>query len=440
MEPIAFGDFFEFISLETGKSTEDLLVWANSADGGESFVRAAQKAVEGAGPLLLVEPLGTPGGQQVLLNIGADLTSKVEAIARRQLTKPDVPLGPIVLDGNDATASRYRAKVLSCLDPIFERAGPDANPFVQRVHSSLGPRGTEVREAVRDALEKALSSAAGMGHLLRAIRDEQSGRLWERSAATAYVAASLGRVWCAEAKGRVPDQTVRPLAAAGLFQDLSILLRPSLYKNDLTRHPVRSAQLLAEMGFSGRVQELVEDHHHFLKPIEEQGPDEPVEADERREPSPVAYLLVVANMFTASLWSSTRRERDIEGIKALNFLMSEGKLPKEPVGILTRMYFSKKFALFIEKAAEIMGLCPHQPNAKPILWNILGERNPQKFICQLKACPHLGNQVTMIAQPIAVRLEEKVVGQIAQGEYNNCRHLSTELEKLYREIAALSTK
>jgi hypothetical protein len=104
------------------------------------------------------------------------------------------------------------------------------------------------------------------------------------------------------------------------------------------------------------------------------------------------------------------------------------------------MYFSKKFALFVEKATDIMAQCPHQAETAPILWNILGERNPHKFICQLKSCAHLGNQVTMIAQSIAVKLEEKVVGKVAQGEYSNCTFLSAELEKLYRDVAAVSSR
>ncbi|MBI5440150.1 MAG: hypothetical protein HY900_02945, partial [Deltaproteobacteria bacterium] len=372
---------------------------------------------------------------QILLNVGGDLAAKIDSVARRQAGRPEVRLGPVVLEGSEAVASRYCRKIHDFLDPLLERAGPQVNPFVQRVYRSLGPEGTETANNVRDMLQKALSNAAGLGHLLRAIRDEQSAKLWERSVAAAYISAALGSVWCREAKGRPRDATVRQLAGAGLLQDLSILLRPSLYRSDLTRHPVRSAPLAGEMGFSATLQELVEDHHRLLVP------DGETDGQETERPvSEAASLLVVTNMFVASLWAGSHRERDIEGIKALNFLMSEGKLPREPVGILTRMYFSKKFSLFVEKATDIMALCPQVAAAKPILWNILGERNPHKFICQLKTCPHIGSQVTMIAQAIGVRLEEKVVGQIEQGEYSNCTYLSTELEKLYREIASVSTR
>jgi hypothetical protein len=145
----------------------------------------------------------------------------------------------------------------------------------------------------------------------------------------------------------------------------------------------------------------------------------------------------VANLFVSALARSKKQGKDIETIKGLNFLVTDRKLDRRAVSILTKLYLSKKFALFVEKATEILNLCPHEFKTTPVLWNILGERNPQKFICQYTDCVHLGTQVTMVSSTIPVEFEGKVISKIKKGDYYSCRYLTEELANLYKKIAAL---
>lgn len=440
MDSINFIDLYEFLSIELGVPSGELHALAAAPDGEERLGALAHGVFQSAGLLVLAEGFGTPGGQQTLLNAGADLGARIDAVVKRQVKNPDARLGPVVLAAGDDTVARYKGKVLAMLAPVLENVTPASDPMLQRFYRSLGEQEAGlVATRLRAGIDQALTTSAGLGHLLRATRDPTSASVWERSVASALVCSAMAKSWSRERSAEPRPDHSEALSLAALFQDLSLLLFPSLEGEGPARHAVRSGQLVREMGFGADVGYYAERHHQLLV---DDGEDEdllpPVE--EGLPERAAAALLVVANLFVSSAWGETEGNKDIEAIKGLHFLSADRVVERSPVVTLTRLYLSKRLAFYMEKAEELARKCTHPKDVLPVLWNIVNHRPPQKIICSHAHCDQLGSQITWVAQPISVNFDGRVLGEVHKGEYLSCRLLTTELEKLFKEIAAIEAK
>lgn len=443
MEPIHFDNLYDLLSVELGRPVDKVRegVDRNSEEVAEAAARSfgSQKF-----KFTLLEPINTPEGSMTLLAAGSDLGTKISAIIGRQAKDTSTPLGPIIFAPEDGMVGHFRSVVLDRLTPAMDEYKTDPPPHIKRVFLAVKPA---LRPAMDGIVErtaaKCLTGSQGLMSMLQAVRNEGFDGLWKRSLQSSYMAMSVMSAVSELADDREMLPLIEKTGKAGLMQDLAIMLKPNLYAKDTVRHPSRSSQIASSMGFEEPVCELIENHHRYMAAI----PDEEgaKDAQANHEPgakalSPEAKVLVVANLFISALNDQTKVGGDIEAIKGLNFLMAEGKVDKRAVVTLTRLYLSRKFALFFEKATEIKTKCPHDNIAEPILWNILGERNPQKFICNFKDCAHLGSQQTLVSQTIPVKFDDKVVAKIRKGEYYACRYLTGELANLYKEVAVLNTK
>lgn len=443
---LQFENLYEFLSLELDRPAADIHEEAAHPDGAESLEAATAAAFKGRGfvPYELAEPVRSPSDGQVLVNLGQDLRQKIGSLLAWQCRASDSPVGPICLAAKPEIMDCYRKIVEARLKPARELALSNQNFILERLMGAVGAKKKNLFGEITDSvLKRAMSSSGGLMVFLQATRDQTAKDIWKRTFQTAYVAMSIAD----GANELTEEDELREIilrtGSAALLADLAVMLKPALYKNDATRHPVRSVQIASEMGFDGAVQSVIADHHRFLVPL---GGEMDHDAEPDQPPVPAstipfeARILLVAGLFMTILDEPSRRGRDIEAIKGLGFLMAEGKVDRRAVTTLTRLYLSHKFALFVEKATEIATHCPHENTAVPILWNILGERNPQKFICNYRNCAHLGSQVTMVSNAIKVEFDGKTIGKIKKGEYYSCRLLTEELGKLYLEISKLSTK
>lgn len=444
-QPLEFESLYELLSVELSRPLADVQAAAVKPDAAEALEQAATQALGQRGfAYELADAVANPADGQVLLTKGQDLRQRIGSLMTRQLRIPDQPLGPIALVPKVELLSHYRRMVEERLRPAREMALSAQNPVMGRLTASLGPeRKALCEQALDQALSRALLNPPGVLLLLQATRDPEAKDIWRRCYQTAFVAMSIDvEAHELSSKEELASET-GVLAPAALLADLAVLLKPSLYRNDAVRHPARSAQLARELGFGEETCAVIAEHHRFLAPL---GGDHKAdeEAEESRLPASAipfaARVLLVAGLFISILDNPDKPGHDIEAIKGLSFLMAEGKVDRRAVTALTRLYLSKKFALFVEKAGEIAKLCPHDSVAEPILWNILGERSPQKFICKYENCAHRGSQMTMVSSSIKVVFEGKVLGKIGKGEYMSCRRLTEELGKLYAEIAKLSIK
>ena len=152
---------------------------------------------------------------------------------------------------------------------------------------------------------------------------------------------------------------------------------------------------------------------------------------------PLSRVVVAANLFAGEVGSAAGEGRDVEVVKAMHHLASLGHLDRNVVRALSRLYFSRKAAFFLEKANDIAALCPLGERADPILWSLLGGQSPHKFICDQEGCMWLGTQTTVIAARVPIRFQGEVVATVEKGDYQNCRFLNKALTKLVKDVAAV---
>lgn len=443
MEPIRFENLYDLLAIELSREFD--AVRAGIGSDPDSIGDAAEKAFSSnTFSYSLLEPITTPDGSMTLLAAGSDFGKKVSSVVSRQAKDPDYPLGPIVLTPSDPLVGHYRKMILDKMTPPLDELKSTPPPALARIFSAVKPAARAHMDAtVEKGVAKSFSTAQGLMMMLQVIRSEGFTQRWRVSVESAYASMAVMGAMSELSSDENLRPSIEAVGNAALYQDLSVMLKPGLYARDTARHPLRSAQMAETIGIDKQACGLIELHHAYVS--DEKDPAEAADADKKQNGAlknmPVeAKVLVVANLFMAAVNDSQKMGGDIEAIKGLNFLMGEGKVDKRAVVTLTRLYLSQKFALFFEKAMEISALCPFESTADPILWNILGERNPQKFICNYKECMHLGSQQTLVSQTIPVKFDGKVVSRIRKGEYYSCRFLTGKLADLYKEISLLNTK
>lgn len=442
MDPLRFENIYEILAAELERGAD--LVRLSVTGEAEALSEIAEKAFKNVNvQFILKEPLLTFDGSMPLLAAGSDLGAKIGSVISRQAKNPDSVLGPIILTPSESLVSHYRAKVLHVLAPAMNETKSNPSQAIGRVFKAVKPELRNMMDTIVEAsVTGCLTDSNGLAMMLQITRNKGFESRWKMSIEACYLAMAI-RSEMGEIQEEAKLKTsLERTGKAGLFQDLAVMLKPSLYSRETAMHPSRSAQMAEAMGCDSVVCELI-GLHHTLK--EEQAPrtregEEEQKAIPARTVPPDATALVVANLFVSALGESKKSGADIEIIKSLNFMMAEGRLEKKPVTALTRLYLSNKFALFYEKATAIRDLCPHESEAEPVLWNILGERNPQKFICRYKDCPHLGSQQTLVSQTIPVVFDGNVVAKIVKGDYYSCPFLTSKLASLYKEVALLNTK
>lgn len=441
MEPVRFETLYDLLAIELDRDAEK--VREGVASNPEALGEAAN-AVFGARsfPWTLAEPITTAEGSMTLLATGADLGKKVGSIVSRQAKDPDVPIGPVVFMPGDQLVEHYRRMVLSRLTPAIDETKTSPSPVLSRIFGATkGPLHAFMDSTVEKGAARSFATSSGLMTMLSVVRGAGFAERWKLSVESAYVAMAVMGAMSELAEEEQLKPSIEAVGNAALYQDLAVMLKPSLYAKETARHPQRSAQIAGMLGVPPQVCALIELHHSYVSDeAEAQKEGEPKAGGQPKGLPVEAKVLVVANLFMSALHEAHRLGGDIEAIKGLNFMMGEGKIDKRAVVTLTRLYLSHKFALFFEKAMEIAALCPFEGQAEPILWNILGERSPQKFICRFKDCMHLGSQQTLVSQTIPVRFDGKVVSKIRKGEYTSCRYLTNKLGELYKEISQLSTK
>lgn len=441
MEPIRFENIYEILAAELERSA-DLIRMSVSGES-DALSDIADKAFKNAEvAFILKEPLLNIDGSVPLLASGVDISSKIGTLVSRQAKTPDSILGPIILVASDGLVSHYRSKVLNVLAPAMNDTKNNPPQAVGRVFKALKPDLRNLMDSVIEAsVTGCLTDSRGIAIMLQIIRNKGFEERWKMSIHSSYLAMAIrSEMGELQDEGKLKS-SLDKTGKAALFQDVAVMLKPNLYSKETAMHPSRSAQMAETMGLDAGVCELIGLHHTLeeIKPVKTDDEEEPREI-QGKGLNPDTMALVVANLFVAALNESKKSGADIEIIKSLNFMMGEGKLPKKPVTALTRLYLSNKFALFYEKATGIRGLCPHENIAEPVLWNILGERSPQKFICRHKDCAHLGSQQTLVSQTIPVVFDGKVVTKINKGDYYSCPFLTSKLASLYKEVALLNTK
>lgn len=435
MEPIRFENLYDLLAIELDRPVDR--VRQGVVTDPEGLAEDADKAfAANKCRFPLLEPLTTPDGSMTLLASGSDLDKKVGSVITRQAKHPENPIGPVIFAPNDELVGHFRQMIMARLTPAMDEMKSNPHPALHRIFGAFKPAQVEAfSSAIERAVAGTMSSAAALLSMLQVAKSEGLDPRWKHSIQSAYTAMAIMSSLSELTTDKEVRLSVENLGSAALFQDVAAMLKPALYGKDTQRHPLRSAQLAETIGLSRAVQELIENHHKIMG-LKSEGEEVATPADLTQE----AKVLVVANLFVSAVNEPGRTGGDIEAIKGLNFMISEGKVDKRAVVTLTRLYLSHKFALFFEKAMEISKRCYYEGQADPILWNILGERNPQKFICSYTECAHLGSQQTLVSQTIPVKFDGQVVAKIKKGEYNNCRFLTGELANLYKEIAGLSTK
>ena len=435
MEPIRFENLYDFLNVEINRPL-DKIHGSVASDPDELAEAANQVFLSRPFPYTLVEPITTQDGSMTLLAAGSDLAKKVGSVVSRQAKDPENPIGPIVLTPGDSLVGHYRKMILDRAAPALDDMKTKPPRVVARLHGAVKPSQRATMDSILEkALGKSMASAAALMTMIQATRSEVFDSRWRLSLQSAYTGMAIMGALSELAAEENLSPSIERIGTAALFQDLAVIMKPQLYAKDTARHPIRSAQLAESLGFEKPVTELIVNHHSLTDDSADSAAEEKAVSL-----SVEAKVLVVANLFISAVNESQKAGSDIEAIKGLNYLMGDGKADKRSVVTLTRLYLSQKFALFYEKAMEIASKCVHENMAEPILWNILGERNPQKFICNYKDCAYLGSQQTLVSHTIPVEFDGKVVGKIRKGEYYSCRLLTGELANLYKEIAALSTK
>lgn len=438
MEPLQFDSLYDLLAAELGKGSEALQASFSTNPSAVADETAREFATHSFA-YRLTEPIKTQDGALTLLAEGADLARFLPNILARQEQSPAHGIGPITLAPSDSVVAHYRRKVMNRLTPAIDETRKNPSPVMERIFRAVRPEmHPRMDSTVERAAGKPLATSVGIMTMLEAVQNPKFDRTWQKSVQSAYTGMS---VMTALADGQTPEgigPQLDNLGSAALFQNLGGMLKPR--EDDPPTELERAALVASAIGLSPEVCELIVNRRRYVD-----GQEEPLDASGEKSESadargaPVeARVLAVADIFVSAVNDGKHAGRDIEAIKALNFLVSRGKIDKRVVIALTRLYLTRKFALFFEKASDIVQLCPHRPVAEPILWNILGERNPQKFICQHRDCAYLGSQQTLVSQTIPVVFDGKVVGKIYKGEYMSCRHLTAELAKLYKEIAAIT--
>lgn len=438
MEPLVFGNLYSLIAAELGKPSSR--VEESFATDGEAMADETGKAFgQHTFSYKLVEPIKSPDGAITLLAEGADLSKFLPSVLSRQQQSPNRSIGPIALAPSEAVVGHYRKRILNRLTPAVEDARANPTPVISRLFRAVKPehRG-QMDDALGKAVNRPLASSKGLMTMLEALENDRFDALWKKSIQSAYAGMAL-MTGVSDATATEPlGSALEVVGSAALYQNLGEMVSRV---DEATGARLTSGMLAEAVGLSPRISEIIEQRHRYVRSAEESLESEEPESRTpgNQDASVEARVLAVADIFVTAIHERRGSGSDIEAIKALNFMVSRGKIDKRAVVALTRLYLSHKFAIFFEKAIEIAAMCPFESEAEPILWNILGERNPQKFICKRMECAYMGSQTTLVSQTIPVTFDGKVVGKIPKGEYNSCRQLTGELAKLYKEIAAITS-
>jgi hypothetical protein len=426
VELLTFEGLLDFVALELGRDPA-VLTQSLRQDPGRSEALADELAGSALARvrLELAAPLRLASGEAPLLAARAELEMKhLNTLLKRQASRLEVPLGPLVLQANASLLGHFQDLIRKRLSPVVDEARGNERVSLLLAQSSCDKL---VESGVDEALQSLSAHDPFLPLFLRVVSTPAGRALLGSSVNVARVAlAVLGeyRRFPSDEKRR---HAFAELATAALLQDVSLMANPAVAGSE---HAERSRQHTLDLGLGVAVAGAVGDHHRTRTPS-----GKPV-LHSKMTLTENARVLVVANCFL-SLAEKSGKGGGFEAVKGLNYLAGSGYVDKAAVDVVSRLFLPRVKALILARAYTIAENCPQGPSA-PVLWPITGDKVPSVFVCNRQGCDNLSEQINFLARNIPFEIDGEEVTTVRKGNYYICPLLSARLRDLYNIISQRS--
>jgi hypothetical protein len=417
--PIVNRNLFTLLALELALSAEEVQrKAATDTAGADELADEFEQSPLAVLDLVLAEPIRDRADGTPLIAEGGSLSAKkIRSLLNRYSQSCDVPLAPVVLAATEPVVQYYRKKMLKHFDELSRQVREGAGPAA-RIIRAVFERALQIGDvgAVLGQAQQALLDAPGALSVLLPLLENSASRtpIREGIVSASVAMAVLSAFQRIDGSGGC-DPGRMEMGLAALLQDLSLALDPQAERDS---HPARSAEIAQRMGFEGAVVDLVAHHHVGELPPSAAAHDS----------SPSMRVLVAANTFVQK--TIERKGHVFEAVKIMHYLAEAQLLDKSVVQRFAEMFLPRLKSLVLEQADGLRTQCL-QPENRPILWPITGDKVPAVYLCQATACDHKSDQVSHLAQEVPFELGGKVVATVKKGTYFTCPFLTERLQQLY---------
>lgn len=371
--------------------------------------------------------LGSPiidNNGNVLINKGIAIQLFFSSLLDRYLKDPEFETEPFSIQPCENVLNSYRSKLSEKLKKSVGSAVKNNFKSEQMMKTLNADTGRENPSEMFDRfIGGMLSSANGISVMFKMMKNDlnKSADFGFTMDSTHLCMAVMDRYMDKMSNLIDKDAMVKQIGYVTFFQKVSNIM------GEKKSSPIKSAEVASHCTKDKSIKYAIENQDNYLEDgvpfFKNKGADQII----------FSRILMTVNVFLDIIKTAKIETDNMELYKALYDIADKGYIDRFVVKILSEMFLPKIKMMLLEYALKITDLC----DQKNIIWNLIGDMVPVKFICERSGCEHSGLNRTLVPEDITIKVKDFYEYTISSGIYTQCSTLSEKLKVVYKKIVEM---